>query len=117
MKKLFYAASFLLYSTVAQAEIVEVAFSQNDWYDLKENLVWLETVNRGGRNVPSIENLDKDNRTFLARMDCFAIDKYFTFQTDEDINELVSRVVNGSGWDVTFVHFNREIFDIQPLTK
>lgn len=53
---------------------------------------------------PDISVYKKSGHVLVAKMDSFGLDRYFTFQTDEDMKNLVEGVQNGGGWDVRWYY-------------
>lgn len=53
---------------------------------------------------PNIEGLAKPGRKFIAKMDSCGLDRFFTFETNEDADHIQSAVYNGGGWGVEWYY-------------
>lgn len=52
---------------------------------------------------PSLKSFaGTERKLFVAKMDSFGMDRWFTFETDADIEQLVQGVRQGGGWDVSW---------------
>lgn len=98
-------ASIVNLSHAMESKIVQKRFSDAEWTTLEKDLVDIGTVSSSGNNRPSVTNLAKEGRNFIAKMDSFGLDRYFLFSNDNDIDQLVTAVMRGGGMYVTFYYF------------
>ena len=57
---------------------------------------------------PDLNNFKKQNKFFVAKMDSFGLDRYFSFQTNDDVEALVKAVQNGCGMNVAWYYYEEE---------
>jgi hypothetical protein len=58
---------------------------------------------------PDMQKLEKTNRCFVAKMDSFGLDRYFSFRTNDDVEELVEAVQQGGGMNVAWYYYDKEM--------
>ena len=56
---------------------------------------------------PDMRCFEKQNRYFVAKIDSFGFDRYFSFKTNADVNELVKSVQSGAGMDVSWYYYEK----------
>lgn len=98
--------SFLLFSSQLSAPPVRVYPNEN----MIKALVSFHRATGTATNSPrpSVAGLKKRNRLFLAKMDSFGIDRWFQFETDEDIAALAEGVSNGGGRSVAWFYYDAQ---------
>lgn len=55
---------------------------------------------------PNMKNFQQPGRRFVAKMDSFGLDRYFSFKTDEDVEALVEGVRQGGGMKVEWFYYD-----------
>jgi len=73
---------------------------------LTENVLQLKKIHpdtSSGENScrPKLSDQNKDDQ-LVAKIDAFGVDRYYTFETDEDINDLILAVQQGWGARVSW---------------
>src|SRR5258708_8890433 len=66
------------------------------------------TSSSGYSPKPDMEKFQKPGRHFVAKMDSFGLDRYFTFSTNEGVKSLVKTVQQGGGKNVACFYYDQE---------
>jgi len=119
MKKQFFGSLFCLLAIQAASgmEIQIISFPVSELQRIKPDESLLkklvkfheETSSHECSEKPDMQRFENKNRCFVAKMDSFGLDRYFSFRTNDDVKELVKAVQRGGGMNVAWYYYDKEV--------
>lgn len=126
MKKQFFGSLFCLLAIQAASgmEIQIISFPISGVQRIKPDESLLKklvqfheaTSSSEYSKKPDMRKLEKQNRCFVAKMDSFGLDRYFSFRTNDDVEELVEAVQQGGGMNVAWYYYDKEMAESSNAT-
>ncbi|MFA6527532.1 MAG: hypothetical protein WCT20_03865 [Candidatus Babeliales bacterium] len=103
MKKIIILGALLLIGSHLTSNIQRICPNEETIQKLKD---FHSYTSSSGDNKPDISELIQKGRTFIAKMDSFGMDRYFSFETNADIEELVEGVMRGGGMGLNWYYLD-----------
>jgi hypothetical protein len=107
----------LLLSLLATSGIYTMqCLDEKDIAKIKDYLVeFHKPTYSNGSNIPDVSKLQKNDIGLIAKMDSFGLDRYWSFQNNDHVKELVQGVRNGGGESISW-YYLKESDNINILT-
>lgn len=76
--------------------------------DFSDKMISFHQPTSSGDFSPKPDVSKLSDNLLIAKMDSFGMDRYFVFQNNKDVEELVKAVQQGGGWDVSWFYVKPE---------
>ena len=76
--------------------------------DFADKMVSFHQPTSSGDHSPKPDVSKLNDNMLIAKMDSFGMDRYFVFQNNKDVADLVKAVQQGGGWDVSWFYVKPE---------
>ena len=75
---------------------------------LEKLKIFHEATDSSGQPKPNMEKFQQSKRRFIAKIDTFGLDRYFSIKTNEDVDALAQGVREGHGCKIEWFYYDTD---------